>query len=242
LGDTTIEIAEVTIKAYPKVKVPYQNIYEDRYKYANIKSSDPEIMHTSFDLESVLRRIIPGAYDITDSEVYMRGRTSFFGEPMGALFVLDGMPLYSEGWRTAKTISITEIASVTVLKGNQARTIYGLAASTGTIFINTMFHDPTLNNAYTKWTPNKNSNLLLPVNIYRPAIEFYNPTKFDIDYDQIIQKNSTYYWNPEVYFNGKEPVIIKYLNLKHKGPVLITVNGASFNNLVGTGRARYQVK
>jgi hypothetical protein len=184
-----------------------------------------------------------GMVTITDEAVFLRGAgTSFFGPQFGALFVLDGMPLYSDGWRTAKTISITEIASVTVLRGNQARTIYGLDAGAGTIFINTMFHDPTLNNVYTRWTPKNNSNLLLPVNIYRPAIEFYNPGKFDIDNDPVIQKNSTYYWNSEVYFNGKEPVKIKYFNLKHRGTVLITINGASFNNLVGTGRASYQVK
>lgn len=243
LGDSTIEIPEVTIKGYPKLKVKYQNIYEERYKYANIKSSDPEIIHTSFDLESVIRRI-SGMVTITLDDVYLRGSgTSFFGKQVGALFVLDGMPLYSDGWRTAKTISITEIASVTVLKGNQARTIYGLAASGGTIFINTMVHDPSLNNVFTKWAPkNKNNNLLSPVNIYRSSIEFYNPTRSDFDYDPGIQKKSTYYWNPEVYFNGKEPIKIRYLNLKHRGPVLITINGASLNNLVGTGKASYQVK
>jgi hypothetical protein len=243
LGDTTVEIPEVTIKAYPKINVHYQNIYEDRYKYANIKSSDPEIIHTSFDLETVIRRI-SGTVIITDNAVYFRGSgTSFFGVTVGALIVLDGMPLYTDGWQAVKTIPITEINSVTELKGNQARTIYGLAASGGAIFINTKFHDPSLNNVYTKWTPkNKNSNLLSPVNIYRSAIEFYNPNKFDFDNDPVIQKKSTYYWNPEVYFNGKEPVKIKYLNLKHRGPVMITINGVSFNNLVGTGRASYQVK
>jgi hypothetical protein len=244
-GDNLIEIPEVTIKSNPKIKVKYQNIYEDRYKYANIRSSDPELIHTSWDLESVIRRMVPTA-DITNDAVYLRGGgggTSFFGGVVGALVVLDGMPLYSNGWSIAKTYYITDITSVTVLKGKQGVTIYGLEAGGGVIFVNTMLHDPTLNNVYTKWkSQNKNSNLLLPVKIYRSNIEFYNPTKFDIDYDLEIQKGSTYYWNPEVYFNGKEPVKIKYLNLKHTGPVLITVNGASVDNLIGTGRAGYQVK
>jgi hypothetical protein len=105
-----------------------------------------------------------------------------------------------------------------------------------------LLHDPTLNHVYTKWkSQNKNSNLLLPVKIYRSNIEFYNPGKFDIDNDPDIQKGSTYYWNPEVYFNGKDPVKIKSLNLNHTGPVLVIINGASVNNLIGTGRARYQV-
>jgi hypothetical protein len=243
-GDNLIEIPEVTIKSYPKIKVKYQNMYEERYKYANIKSSDPELIHASWDLENAIRRLIPTA-TITNDAVFIRGGgdgTSFFGGVVGALIVLDGMPLYSNGWPIAKTYSITEIASVTVLKGKQGVTNYGLEARGGVIFVNTMLHDPTLNNVYTKWkSKNKNSNLLLPVKIYRSNIEFYNPSKFDIDNDPEIQKGSTYYWNPEVYFNGKEPVKIKYLNLKHTGPVLITINGASVNNLIGTGRASYLV-
>lgn len=244
-ADNLIEIPEVTIKSSPKIKVKYQNIYEDRYKYANIKSSDPELIHNSWDLESAIRSMVPTA-TITNDAVYIRGGgggTSFFGGVVGALIVLDGMPLYSNGWQIAKTFSITEIASFTVLKGKQGVTIYGLEAGGGVIFVNTMLHDPTLNNVYTKLeSQNKNSNLLLPLKIYRSNIEFYNPGKFDIDNDPEIQKGSTYYWNPEVYFNGKEPVKIKYLNLKHTGPVLITINGASVNNLIGAGRASYWVK
>jgi hypothetical protein len=243
-GNNLIEIPPVTIKGYPKVKVKYQNIYEDRYKYANIKSSDPELIHTSWDLESAIRRMVPTA-TITNDAVFIRGGgggTSFFGSVVGALIVLDGMPLYSNGWPIAKTYSINEIASVSVLKGKQGVTIYGLEAGGGVIFVNTLLHDPTLNHVYTKWkSQNKNSNLLLPVKIYRSNIEFYNQGKFDIDNDPDIQKGSTYYWNPEVYFNGKDPVKIKYLNLNHTGPVLVIINGASVNNLIGTGRARYQV-
>jgi MG2 domain/TonB-dependent Receptor Plug Domain len=244
-GDSLIEIPEVTIKSSPKIKVNYQNIYEDRYKYANIKSSDPKLIHNSWDLENAIRNLIPTG-TITNDAVYIRGGgggTSFFGKVVGALIVLDGMPLYSNGWQIAKTFSISEIASVTVLKGKQGVTIYGLEAGGGVIFINTILHDPTLNNVYTKWeSQNKNSNLLLPFKIYRSNIEFYNPSKFDIDNDPEIQKGSTYYWNPEVYFTGKEPVKVKYLNLKHTGPVMITINGASVNNLVGTARASYLVK
>ena len=241
-GDNVIEIPEVTIKGYPKIKVKYQNIYAERYKYANLKSSDPELIRTSWDIENAIRRLIPTA-TITNNVILLRGGTSFFAKNIGAFFVLNGMPLYSNGWPIAKTIPITEIASITVLKGNQGRTIYGLEASGGVIFINTVVLDPSLNNVYTGWkSQNKNSNLLSPINIYRSNIEFYSPDKFDIDNDPEIQKGSTYYWNPEVYFNGKEPVEIKYLNLKHTGPVLITINGASINNLIGTGRASYRVK
>ena len=84
--------------------------------------------------------------------------------------------------------------------------------------------------------------MLQPIKIYRSNIEFYNPTKFDVENDPVIQSGSTYYWNPEVYFNGKNPIKISYLNLNHKGPVLITINGVSVYNLIGTGKASYRVK
>jgi len=94
----------------------------------------------------------------------------------------------------------------------------------------------------TDWKLQHNKDkMLLPISIYRPGKEFYKPAKFDIEKDPEIQRRSTIYWESEVYFNGKEPVKIKYLNLKHHGPVIITINGASVNNLVGTGRAKYMV-
>jgi hypothetical protein len=245
LGDSVIEIPEVTIKGYQPITKVYQNTYEERYKYTEIKSSDPEMIRTSFDLQSVIYRLCFPRL-ITDGYILLplRGSgTSFFGGTYRALFVIDGMPLYSDGWRIAKTIPMEDIASISILLGNQGRTVYGLEASGGVIFINTMFHDPTLNKLRTQWkSQNKNDNLLLPISIYRSEIEFYCPTKFDVDNDQTMQKASTYYWSPEVYFNGDGPVKIRYLNLKHQGPVLISINGISTGNLVGTAKASYRVR
>lgn len=240
--DGVIEIPEVIIKAHPENKPVYQNIYEERYKYANIVSSDPDLIRTSWDIENAIRRLIPGV-DITDNAVISpHGGTSFFGHNIGFLFVLDGMPLYSNGWRTAKSISISDMASITVLEGNQARAIYGLDASGGVVFLNTMFHDPSLNKPHNKWkSQNKNDNMRLPVSIYRSNIEFYNPAKFEAENNPVFKRRSTIFWKSDIYFNGKDPVKIKYTNLKHQGPVIITVNGASVNNMVGNGKAGYVV-
>ena len=240
--ETAIEIPEVTIKGYPRIQKIYQNIYEERYKYANVISSNPELLHRSFYLETVVRTL-SNPFIINEKAVYFRFKTSFIGGAVPALIVLDGMPIYENGWQIAKTIPMSDIASVSIIKGNQGRTIYGLDASGGVIFINTMFHNPTLRNlGAERKSKNKADNMLLPINIFRSNIEFYSPTKFDIDNDPIIQKGSTYYWNPEIYFDGKEPVKIKYINRRHTGPVLITINGASVNNLIGTGKASYWVK
>ncbi len=245
LSDTVIEIAEVKIKAFPGTKKIFQNIYEERFQYADIRSSTPEIIRTSFDLLSIIYKVcLP--LRVTDDGVFFPTRgsgTSFFNGTPGVFVVLDGMPLYQNGWRIAKTIPIMDIASVSILLGNQARTFYGLAASGGVIFINTTFHDPTLSNFQASWkSQNKDNNMLIPINIYRGNIEFYSPKKLDIENNPEIQRRSTIYWNSDTYFSGKEPTVIKYINLKHHGPVIITVNGISTNNLSGSGKAKYLVK
>jgi len=82
----------------------------------------------------------------------------------------------------------------------------------------------------------------VPIDIYRKTIEYYSPTKFDLDTDPTLQGRATILWESEVYFDGKEPVKIKYTNLNHNGPVVIIINGASVNNLIGAGRASYLVE
>lgn len=241
LGDTTIEIPEVMIMGHQRIKKIYQNIYEERYQYADIKSFDPVLLHRSIFLETAIRSVA-NPFQITNENIYFRPPKSFFGANESALIVLNGMPLYDQGWQIAKTIPMDEISSISFFKGTQGHTIYGSQANGGVIFINTISQDRTLNNHPSEWKSQNKNNMLLPINIYRSNIEFYNPTKFDIENDPVIQRGSTYYWNPEVYFNGKDPIKISYLNLNHKGPVLITINGVSVNNLVGTGKASYRVK
>jgi TonB-dependent Receptor Plug Domain len=242
IAKDVIEIPEVTIIGHPLPEKKYQNIYEERYKYANVKSSDPELIRRTIFLETAIRTLASPTL-ITDDGVFFRGGKSFFGGVVGALIVLDGMPIYSQGWQIAKSIPMNEIASITILKGNQGRTIYGLEASGGVIFIETMFHDPTLANFRTDWrSENKNSDLLLPINIYRTNKEFYIPSKFVVENDPVFQNRSTIFWDPEIYVDSKTPVIIKYTNLKDPGTVVVTVNGVSTNNQVGTGGARYIVK
>jgi hypothetical protein len=98
-------------------------------------------------------------------------------------------------------------------------------------------------NFSTDWkNQNKSKNQLTPINIFRQNVEFYNPSRLEIEDNLVLSDRPTVYWNPEVYFDGNNPVKIKYLNLKNTGPVLITINGASVNNLIGTGRASYSVR
>lgn len=242
LGDNVIDIPEVTIHGRTSPSKVYPNIYVERYKYTNIKSSDPELIRRTIFLETAIRTLANPML-ITDEAVFFRSYTSMFGGGVPALIVLDGMPIYSQGWQIAKTIPMSDIASISILKGNQGRTIYGLEAKGGVIFIQTTFHDPTLSNFQRDWSiQNKKDNLLIPISIYRSTKEFYIPTKFEIENDPIFQKRSTLFWAPEIYFNSSQPVKIKYTNPSQAGSVLIRINGVSTTNLIGTGRSSYSVK
>lgn len=239
LGEKLIELPEITITGHPGDKKEYHDKYEELYQYSNIRSLDYELLWSSPTMENGVRRII-SPYSITNDNIFLRSTTSLFGGSVPALIVLDGMPIYERGWSLVNTIPPGELTSLTILNSRQAFARYGEAAQGGVIFVNTRSSDPGLMKIHTKWIlQNKKDKMLLPISIYRPDIEFYIPTKLDIDFDPMLQSRATIFWESEVYFDGKDPVNIKYTNLKHSGSVLITINGVSFNNLAGTGSASY---
>ena len=241
LGSDVIPIPEVKIIGH-QVKRVYHDQYEKEYQYADVRSLDYNLLWTSFSVTDALYRLITPYY-LDERFVILRRPTSFFGGPVVALIVLDGMPLYFNGWGTVRSLPASEITSLTVMFGSAGYARYGSAAQAGVIFVNTRSSDPSLQRIRTDWKLQHYKNkILLPISLFRPEKEFYKPTKFDIENNALIQRQSTIFWQSDVYFNGKEPSKISYYNLKHNGPVIITINGVSYNNLVGTGHASYTVE
>jgi hypothetical protein len=241
MEEKTIEIAEVTIIGHQTEKI-YKDEYERIYQADNVKSLDYEPLWSSSTLETAIRKLVY-PYSITNSNIYLRSTISFMHGPLPALIVLDGMPLYDGGWPRVNTISPSEVTSLTILDSRMGYVRYGEAAQGGVIFVNTRSSDPNLTRVRTKWNlQNSNDKMLRPINLYRPFVEFYNPSKVELESNPLLQGRPTIFWQSEVYFWGKDPVKIKFPNLKHKGPVVITVNGVSVDNLVGSGRGRYLVE
>ncbi len=241
--EKTIEIKEVTVVGHSGNKKLYQDKYGEMYQYTNVKSLEPEMLESSSSLETAIRKLV-SPYKWTGDNIYLRAPRSFTAGPVPALFVLDGMPVYQNGWALVSEIPVSEITSLTIVSGQRGYSKYGDGSQGGVIFINTRAEDPKKQMEFqSKWSlKNREGNMLVPIPIYRPAVEFYSPTKLDIDVYPILQSRATILWKPEVYFNGKEPAKIKYNNLKHTGPVVITINGVSVNNLIGTGRAGYKIQ
>jgi hypothetical protein len=245
LSDKTIELQEVKVVANRKIE--FVNKYEELYKYANLKSLTHEQLAPFASTESAIRRIAnPYLIQIIDpfhpdGAVYLRQSHSLFGPNAKALFVLDGMPLHYRGWQTVSLIHPDQIASISVLNGMQGHVIYGEEALGGVIFVNT--YKPDLNNLKSDWkAQDKKNGLLMPINIFRTNIEFYNPTMSDTKNDASIKGRATVYWNPKVYFDGQNPVKIKYLNPDRNAKMEITINGVSVNNLCGSGNQSYFVR
>jgi len=244
LSDTTIEMQEVTVADRRKSAIKYHDNYEKLYKNSNVKSLDIKPLTESSDLTTALYKITTP--EIIGNKVYLRVNTSFFGPRVPALFVLDGLPLYNEdAYELVKKILPSDIASLTVLKGSQGWALYGEQAKGGVIFVNTKAKNQISPNLQTERRSNNSMNqMLLPINLYRSNIEFYNPTKTEVDLNPQLQSSSTIFWKSDIYYDEKVPIKIRYANpknAKQNGGVIITINGVSSGNMVGTGRASYLV-
>jgi hypothetical protein len=84
--------------------------------------------------------------------------------------------------------------------------------------------------------------MLVPIKLFRPNIEFYNPTRSEIENDPALNGRATVYWNPEIYFNGQNPVKIKYINPLRNAKMRIVINGVSLNYMIGNQIDSYSVK
>jgi|GEM_PF-1993331 len=241
LGEKMIEIPEVTITAHTGSKKVFHDAQEEFYQFNNVKSLEPEKIWMSATIEDAIRKLVTPMM-VTPDAFYLHAPNSFRHGSVPALFVVDNLPLIKDGWPLASQIIPEDVTSLTVLDGQQGFIRYGEAAQEGVIFINTRSNNPNLKQFRTKWIPqNGNDKMLLPIPLYRPTIEYYHPTKQETEADPQLQNRSTILWEAEQYFSGKEPVRIKYNNLKHEGTVVITINGVSVNNLMGSGKASYLV-
>jgi hypothetical protein len=239
-ADSIIEIPGVTIKGQAPPPKVYHDIYEEKYQYAHVMSLDYKLLWSAFTLEDAIRRLTY-AY-ITEDGIYLRQNGSMFGSPIPALIVFNGQPLYNNGYDQVRTIDPSQLSSLTILKGERGYTQYGELAKGGVIFINTSIDNPQLARLRNEWKmQNTNNRMLIPIWLYRPVREFYNPAKIEAETDPAFRKYSTALWKALVNLDGIKPAILKYRNLQRTGPVKIVVNGISDTDLSGTGKSSYIV-
>ena len=252
-----IKIEEITVSGKRNREEVYINEEEKMYRNVNIHSISGKKLEVCGDFDEALRKAVPTLKIGPDENgifgVYINPRISIEKDEGGkmkpldpALIVLNGDPLVYDGYSTVKYIHPIDIISISVLKGYHGYAMYGVKSLGGVIFVNTKSGSSDLN----KHVPDREirdpkDQMAMPINIYRPNIEFYHPSKSEIDKDPLLQTSSTIYWQSEIYFDGEEPVKIKYPNLKNDknfGTIMISINGVSFNNMPGSGKASYQIR
>jgi hypothetical protein len=80
------------------------------------------------------------------------------------------------------------------------------------------------------------------MNLFRPNIEFYIPEVKNISDEPQNFVRPTLFWNPELVFDGANPLTIKYPNHLKKGTVLIKVNGVTEDSRPFSGEYRYKIR
>ncbi|MBN2814800.1 MAG: carboxypeptidase-like regulatory domain-containing protein [Bacteroidales bacterium] len=233
--DSVINIDDVVVKAAKK-RV-YANEHEEQYKTAQTTTLKREDMITCFNFEDVLVRCNLYKLDTRKKEVELRFYGNFGAQTsFPAMFVLNDARVGYD-YSMIADIPAAEITSVTILKGSLGYNRYG--ARYGIIFVVTKNgSDPT----YKKYPNTRTDDLMKPVRLFRTEIEYYIPTREEIQAIPEFQNRPTLYWKNEVFLDGTGPVTIRYPNNIVRGTAMVIVNGVSFSNCIGSKRYRYILK
>jgi len=239
--DTIIILDGVTILGKGRRNPTYVNKIEDLYRYAKTKTLTSSDFEGCIYFEDILRRYNPYYINTIEKYVILRPVIASFRKGANpALFVLNDVPI-GLGYGSIDRIPASQIASVTILKGSQGYTLY--RALGGIIFVNTKTERPLNQDLIPQNDQNKKKNdLMRPVRIFRTEIEYYVPTKEEVAYKPELQGRSTILWKNEILLDGKGPAKIKYPNNINPGTVMVTVNGVSITNNVGSKSFKYFVK
>jgi hypothetical protein len=239
--DSAIMIEPVTIKGHKKKSTEYDDKKAQQFKYTGaftLYGKDFEFAQT---FEDILYKLSPTKIFLKTKMVLLRSRNGgASGTP--ALFVVDDVPIFDRSYWPIAQMPVEQIASVTVLKGYEGFSRYGALAYGGVIFVTTKAGN-RINGVI---DPNEESgpgnDLLKYIRLFRSEVEFYIPTKKEVELIPEFKFRPTILWKDNVYIDGSGPVKFKYPNNLGNGTVMIFVNGVSFTNLIGSNRSGYTIK
>ncbi len=236
--DSAVMIEAVTIKGRRKQASLYGDKTAQQYKYTGAYTLFSKDFPAANTFEDILYKLNPTKIFLKTKMVILRSRAS--GTP--ALFVVDDVPIYDRSYWPIAQMPAEQISSVSVLRGYEGFARYGDLAYGGVIFITTKGGN-RLNGVMEPDDESMTKNELIKyIRLFRSEVEFYAPTKEDVELNPEYQFRPTLLWRSDVYLDGSGPVLFKYPNNMGKGTVLIFVNGVSMTNLVGSGRYNYSVK
>jgi TonB-dependent SusC/RagA subfamily outer membrane receptor len=249
--DSSIMIDAVTIKGTRTKPTEYVDKNAQQFKYAGAYTLYSKDFKGAQTFEDILYKV--GAYkvDTKTKKVILRAvqhipKLNERGESGGlyrpALIVVDDIPIYNNTYYPIAQMNATDIASITVLKGPQGFAIYGNGASDGVIIVTTKLGNKINGIIDPNDKPEPVDNNLKQVRIFRSEVEYYIPTREQVEIVPEYQFRPTLLWKSDVYLDGSDPVLFKYPNNLGKGTVFIFVNGVSMTNLVGSGKDSYKMR
>jgi hypothetical protein len=246
--DSAIMIDPITIQGKKVQPVPYVNKYQEYYQWANTVTITKKEMTGCINFEDILVRLHPYIIDTRNKLIFIQpGRRSLTGKPPPALFVVDDIPLIdglnSKSYMLIADMPASEIESVTMLKGDRGNTFYGYDANGGVVFVTTSSKQ-RMDGKYTVYqAPDRiKDDLIKPIRIFRSEIEFYIPNKEEVVTIPDYHFRPTVLWKNEVLIDESGTVKIKYPNNMVKGTIIVSVNGVSFTNMVGSNIFRYKIR
>jgi len=265
--DGYIMIEPVTIKAPIQPLKP--KIYADKnarmYQSAGTTTLYKKDFGAAFTFEDILYKYCPFGLNSNSmaggqagKQVFLRqippsvngGHTEMIGgkatfvvdlrlEP--ALIVLDNTPI-GKSYETIAQLPVSQIASVTFLRGPQGFAMYGTKAVGGVVFVTTKMGSGYSEEEFDKmYEERRTDDLMKQIRLFRTETEFYIPAKEQVVNDPSYQFRSTILWQDRVIVDSTGTVKIRYPNNMVKGTALVFVNGISVANLPGSASFRYVV-
>ena len=131
-----------------------------------------------------------------------------------------------------------------MIRGVQGFPLYGEQALGGVIFVTTN-GKAMMDGTYKEvrpWMPPGNNNLAKPIRIFRSEIEFYVPTKEQVQLIPEYHNRPTLYWSNELILDGSGPVKINYPNNMKTGTIFVNINGVTFDNVPFSSTTKYLIK
>lgn len=231
-------IEAVTIKGRRKQPAIYGDKTAQQYKYTGAYTLFSKDFPAANTFEDILYKLNPTKIFLKKKMVILRSRGS--GTP--ALFVVDDVPIYDQSYWPIAQMPAEQISSVSVLRGYEGFARYGDQAYGGVIFVTTKGGN-RINGVMEPddESPTKN-DLIKYIRLFRSEVEYYIPTKEQVESVPEYQFRSTLLWKSDVFLDGSGPVKIRYPNNMGKGKVIVFVNGVSLTNLVGSGRGSYIIR
>jgi len=239
--DSINVIKEIDVYASRTPAKKFVNEYEEKYQNLSTRTLDGLAIETFMNFEDMLRRLNPMRLNAAEKTIHFSPTGRIGGEPPPALFVLDGIP-QETNYNYLMDLKPESIHSVTALIGVSGFFIYGEEAIGGVVFIETKLNNQgslTYNNEVSLV---RVGDLGKIIQMYRARREFYNPPKAVIENDPKYWIRPTLYWNPEVFYDGRKPVKVKYVNHRRKGTVFIIANGVTVEGEPVYGVSKYQIK